>query len=239
MRSIMIARTLVCILCVIAAGFPLFSQIDEWESLLAKNPRHVELLLNLGRGYYNIGGPGEDRDAVRKADAYLERLMEIEPGHALGLVYSGSVQTMKTRYILLPWNKLKLVKRGLARMDRAVSLDSSDPEIRFIRGCVSASLPGMFDRMETALEDFSMVEKALRNDTDALSRDLQPAYYYNHGLALMRSGRTVEAGIKFDLVIKADPQSDYAGYAERELNQIQARAAASEDHRMNQEYEDG
>ena len=226
----MINRRVVILVCVFLLGIhQLGAQVGEWESQLRDNPKNVDLLLNLGRYYHNVGGPQEDRRAVRTAEDYLARLLEIEPQNAPGLVYYGSVLTMRARDALFPWDKLKFVRRGMARMDKAVFFDPDDAEVRFIRGAVSTSLPDMFSRLPLALVDFSHIETRLSDDASALPEGLLAPFYYNYGLALMKDGQNGAAEGKMQKAIHADPESRYAGYARRDLRLLKVNSHEEED----------
>ena len=133
------------------------AQIPQWENQLKTDPSNTELLLKLGKAYHDVAGENEDKEAVKKAEKYLSKLLEIEPGNALAMVYYGSVLTMKAREAFFPWDKMKYMKKGFAKMDSAVALDPGEPEVRLIRAINSTSVPKMFNRLKLALSDFKDV----------------------------------------------------------------------------------
>ena len=196
-------------------------QVAEWENQLKKDPDNRELLLNLGKHYHNFGGTKENKDAVRKAEKYLFKLLEMEPENCIALVYYGSVLTMKARDAFFPWDKLKWVKKGISRMDEAVTLESDNPEVRFIRGVNSATMPKMMSRLSVALEDFVHIEKLNREKPLNMTKKFWLPYYYNYGLALYKNKEFEAAKEKYLKTIDVDPESDYAGYARRDLKKIE------------------
>ena len=96
-------------LLVILSSTNLFAQIPQWEQQLKSDPTNTELLLKLGNAYHDVAGENEDKEAVKKAEQYLSKLLAIEPGNALAIVYYGSVLTMKAREAFLPWEKMKYI----------------------------------------------------------------------------------------------------------------------------------
>ena len=140
----------------------IWGQVREWEMLLKRDPDNKVILLNLGKYYHNLGGMEENKEAVKKADKSLSLLLELEPKHCVAMVYYGSVLTMKARDAFFPWDKMKYVKKGISRMDKAIFFEPGNPEVRLIRGMNSATMPKMFDRLSVALEDLSHIEKLHR-----------------------------------------------------------------------------
>jgi len=144
-------------LLLILSSKNLSAQITQWEKQLKSDPSNTELLLKLGKAYHDVAGENEDKEAVKKAEKYLSKLLEIEPGNALAMVYYGSVLTMKARDAFFPWEKMKYMKKGFGKMDSAVALDPDEPEVRLIRAINSTLVPKMFNRLKMALSDFKDV----------------------------------------------------------------------------------
>lgn len=196
-------------------------QVSEWEDQLRNDPANKELLLNLGKHYHDLGGMEEDRSAVKKAEKYLSALLEIDSKNHVAMVYYGSVLTMKARDAFLPWDKLKYIKKGIVRMDKAVLFEPDNPEVRLIRGINSVSMPKRMDRLPVALEDFRTIEKLHREKRLDMTKKFWLPYYYNFGLALSMNEEFEAAKEKFLKAISTDPESDYAGYARRDLKKIE------------------
>lgn len=200
------------------------AQADEWESRLEKYPENKTLLLNLGKYYHDIGGSQQDKKAVNKAEKYLSHFLTIDSKHGLALVYYGSVLTMKARDAFFPWDKMKYVKKGISRMDKAIFFEPDNPEVRLIRGINSTSMPAMFNRLSLALEDFNQIEKLLQEKPLSRTENFWLPYYYNYGLALCMEEKYEKAREKFLKTVEIDPDSDYASYARRDLKKIEESA---------------
>lgn len=180
-------------------------QVSEWEAQLKKDPQNMELLLNLGKHYHDVGGMEENKKAVKKAEKYLSRLLDMEPKNCIALVYYGSVLTMKGRDAIFPWNKLKWVKRGIYRMDKAVFFEPDNHEVRLIRGINSATMPKMMNRLSVALEDFKHIEALHRKEPLDMTNTFWLPYYYNYGLIFNENKAFKSAREQFLKTIEIDP----------------------------------
>ncbi len=198
----------------------LSAQIPQWEKQLKTNLTNKELLLKLGKAYHDLGGEKEDKEAVKKAEKYLSKLLEIEPNNALVIVYYGSVLTMKARDAFLPWKKMKYMKKGFAKMDCAVALDLAEPEVRLIRAINSTSVPKMFNRLKIALSDFKYIEELQKEKLKDITNKFWLPYYFYFGLALEKNEKLQAAREKFIRVIELDLNAELANKARQQLEKM-------------------
>jgi tetratricopeptide (TPR) repeat protein len=222
MKSIKVLSVVVLI-TLAACCLPLEGQVKELEDRLKKDPANPQTLLNLVRYYHNSGGEGGDREAVKKAEKYLERLLSLNPENALAMVYYGSILTMKARLASQPWEAMEYIQKGFTQMEKAVLFDPGDPEIRFVRGANSIRVPDEFGRLSVSLEDFKAIESMDPGKLIDLGKDYLAAYDYYYGLALLKSGSHSEARSKFQKILKEAPRSFYAGKARKELEGMEKR----------------
>ncbi|MFZ5518851.1 MAG: hypothetical protein ACOY90_19630 [Candidatus Zhuqueibacterota bacterium] len=214
------------ILIILVAALGLFisvnlsAQIPQWEEQLQSDSANVELLFQLGRAYHDLGGQHEDKSAVKKADVYLSKLMALAPDNAVAMVYYGSMLTQKARDAQLPWKKMSYMKRGFAIMDSAVVMDPDEAEIRLIRAINGTSVPGMFQRLKTALADFKHIESLGQERLQTMTKAFWLPYYFYYGLALTKDEQDQEARAKLAKVIELDPQSELATKARQKLDKI-------------------
>lgn len=196
------------------------AQIPQWENQLKSDPTNTELLLQLGKAYHDLAGENEDKAAAKKAEKYLLKLLAIEPGNAPAIVYYGSVLTMKAREAFFPWDKMKYMKKGFAKMDSAVALDPGEPEVRLIRAINSTSVPKMFHRLNMALSDFNYIEGLEQEKLDEMTNKFWLPYYFYFGLALEKDEQLEPAREKFAQVIELDSTADLANKARQQLEKI-------------------
>ncbi len=118
---------------------------------------------------YNQASAG-DKAQVEPAYALFEQLIESEGATSLTLVYLGSTQTLKGRDAWMPWNAMKHVERGLANIDKGLTLLTSEATplaqqntynglkesflARALAATTYSQLPDMFNHFERGYELF-------------------------------------------------------------------------------------
>lgn len=112
---------------------------------------------------YNQAAQG-DEDKVEDVYQQLTSLIKQQGATPLTLVYLGSTETLQGRDAFLPWNKMKYVEKGLATINKGLTLLDSQltplvqqeriqgiPESYLTRALAAAtysSLPDMFNHFE-------------------------------------------------------------------------------------------
>ncbi len=76
---------------------------------------------------YNRVAQGES-DQVEELFEQLDRAHKTDPADPVALFYFGASGTLMGRESWMPWNKLSYTENGLARMDKALSMLSEDPD---------------------------------------------------------------------------------------------------------------
>jgi len=199
------------------SGFSLTFSEEDFAALqnkLDSEPNNTDILLKLGIGYHNRGVKG-DKEAVEKSDEYLSRLIRIDKTNYLALAYLGSVNTLQGNNAFLFWEKLKLAKKGIEKIDRAVESDSSNMEIRLLRAMNSLSLPSFLNRIEKSIQDFSYIETS--GEFAQWPVDDQAMVFYNSGLAFERNDKKNKAEEQFQRAIEIAPKSRWAESAQKEM----------------------
>jgi len=87
-------------------------------TLTFANPTPEELSM------YNQAAQG-DEEMVEAAHDALKSILDKEGATPLTLVYLGSTETLQGRDAFLPWNKMKYVEKGLATIDKSLTLLNS------------------------------------------------------------------------------------------------------------------
>ncbi|MBP3950808.1 hypothetical protein [Bacillus suaedae] len=100
-------------------------------------------------------GINGDKKAAEKAFKQLKELKLMNHNDPLIEAYYGSASALVARDHANLMEKTNYAKRGMKALDHAVTKDSSNMEIRMLRGNVAFRLPEMhFKRTSTAIEDF-------------------------------------------------------------------------------------
>lgn len=144
----LIAHRLTVVLVSVLLLTPAFAQANAIEDMI---------------GLYNQAAAG-DEAKVDTVYQQLEKLIEKEGPKPLTLAYLGSAETLKGRDAWMPWNAMKYVEQGLAKIDKGLNLQAANPvpleEQRVLLGlheayltqAISAStfthLPDMFNSFE-------------------------------------------------------------------------------------------
>jgi tetratricopeptide (TPR) repeat protein len=196
---------LMCVSMVSAQGEP--EDAAMLEKQLETNPDNPELLLKLGRIYHNMGAGG-DKAAVKKAVDYLEKLIELNPGHAGAHCWYGSALTLKGRDAWFPLFKISHVNKGLSEMDKAVSLDPENIHIRMARAGNGLALPDMFNRMETVLGDYEHLKNMAEKKPGSLDSQTYLSVLFNLGRAYARAGNHEKSVENLNMVIRMAPDSE-------------------------------
>lgn len=199
-------------------------QVEALESRLKKEPNNTSLLLELGRQYHYLAYLRSDERAVEAGDKYLTRLLALEPENAAGMVYLGSIKTLKAQSCQdRPWEALEFLQEGFTLMDKAVQIAPAQAEVRFLRAVNSVNVPETFGRLPVALEDFKALDELIKNNPACLDRGMLCSGYYFHGLALLKIGDRAEAKKAFRRAADTDPQSSFAGQARDQLSSLEKK----------------
>ncbi len=192
------------------------NDITRAEAKLDKDPDNLELLLEVGGHYLTLNREG-DKDAGKKADKYLKKAVKLAPADCRALTLHGSVLILKGRDAMLPMNKMRHVNNGLELFDRAVTIQPNDFETRFQRANYCANLPGIFNRMGTAVGDFRHLLTMSIHSPDAV----EPGYVTYIKLTLARlldvQNETAEATALLQELIDTPPTEDAPARAEKLL----------------------
>ncbi|MCP5079097.1 MAG: hypothetical protein GY951_13710 [Psychromonas sp.] len=118
---------------------------------------------------YNQASAGNE-DQVEPAYQLLSKLIEDEGATSITLVYLGSTETLKGRDAWMPWTAMKHVEKGLASIDKGLTLLSTEKKTvaqqstllglkesyltRAVAASTYSSLPDMFNHFERGYELF-------------------------------------------------------------------------------------
>jgi len=105
---------------------------------------------------------GGDKQATKRAYEMLVKIRKMSSGNNTVEAYLGSATILQGRDERNPEEKLKKVNEGLKILDRAVSRDANNIDIRILRGYVCLNLPeDIFHRKSTAAGDFILSAETL------------------------------------------------------------------------------
>jgi hypothetical protein len=99
-------------------------------------------------------------------------ILELEAENNLGslpilIAYKGVCKSAEAKYDFWPWDKLNSVNDGLGLLNKAVKLDSSNIEIRFLRFAVLHNIPSFLGYSKEAREDAECLYNLITNSENA------------------------------------------------------------------------
>jgi hypothetical protein len=155
---------------------------------------------------YNQGASG-DTDAVEQVHQQLLSVLKKEGKTPLTLIYLGSSETLLGRDAWMPWKKMAFTERGLARMDKALTLllstSESSSELSRVNGLLEphlvkamaastfTSVPDLFNHFDRGYELYG----ELLNDSRFKENDFSAtAWVYYYGvIAALRAEEISQA----------------------------------------------
>jgi len=181
------------------------SESNSWESRLA----HA---LDL----HNRGVEG-DVEAVKECVAEFKKLRSLVPDNNLVEAYFGSATALLGRDEPNPMDKMKNANKGLKILDRAVTRDGDNIEIRILRFNVCYRLPEpIFQRGSTVVEDLSYLAERYEQDSSVFSEDYYWHVLYTLGLAQKVINQNQEAEATWYKLLSLDPDSKYIKLLKKE-----------------------
>ena len=152
-----------------------------------------EDVLTEAKNMLNLGIDG-DKEAAKKAHKMFKQICASDPQNYLAEAYLGSATALLGRDEIDPNKRFTLVIRGLKILDRVVSKQPENIEIRISRGSVCHNLPEFyFHRLSTAVEDFSYLASRYESNQKIFSRELYWKVLFDLGSVYKQLGRAQES----------------------------------------------
>ena len=140
--------------------------------LVLANTTTEETDLTLARLYFERVGTQES------AVSNLKILTEAKQAKPIYKAYLGAAYCAEAKYRWNPYAKLERVKTGMGLLNQAVTLESSNIEIRFLRFCIEEHLPGALPYKEHIATDKLFILANLKKEH---------SYYANMKAYLLKS----------------------------------------------------
>lgn len=91
--------------------------------------------------------------------AVIAELKQSQPLTATHLAYLGGVQTIWAKHVFNPISKINTFNEGKRNIERAVSLEPENAEIRFVRLSVQKNAPGFLGYSSHISEDIAFIRQ--------------------------------------------------------------------------------
>lgn len=155
--------------------------------------KSTEELFSEAMTLYQLGLSGE-KEAVPQAFRLLINVLQNDRQNLLAEAYLGSVISLMGRDAKDANDRFKFAIKGLKILDKVVSLEPENVEIRGIRAFVCSQLPEQFfHRSDTAIEDFSYLVSRNEEDDSLFPKEFYYQILFELALAYHRLGKRKEA----------------------------------------------
>lgn len=84
----------------------------------------------------------------------------------INLAYTGVSAAMQAEYASGPWNKLRFFNDGKKALEKAISMDPFNPEIRFLRFSIQSNIPALLMYSGDLDKDLLLIEQYLKSTPD-------------------------------------------------------------------------
>ncbi len=182
--------------------------LENLKEQLLENSDDIELLISLARVYQGEAVDGESA-SIDKAEALLNQVLEISPEHPEATAWLGSLKLLRARDSWFPPSKLWYLNTGSRDLDKAVSLAPDNPMIRLIRASSYISIPAIFMKRGTAINDLEYVILLRDRRPGIVGDDLLAHVHFLLGKHYYDSDGPAKADFHFKKAIETAPDSTY------------------------------
>lgn len=193
------------------------NDIQSLELKLSRNDRDVPTLIALGKIYHSMARSKNDSVAVGKAESYLKKAVDIDGRNGEALVWYGSIMTVKGSHAEAPWDKVKFVDKGLSLMDQGVRVQPESLNVRLVRANNNVSLPLLFNRIDTAVTDYTFMINKMGHTRSPRTVAMLPTLYMGLAKCCQLKEQTEKSIEIWKTVVAKYPGSESAREAERNL----------------------
>ncbi|SES16307.1 hypothetical protein SAMN04487944_12129 [Gracilibacillus ureilyticus] len=154
--------------------------------------KNIDRQLEEGRKVLMKGVDG-DKQAVKKAHEIFLTLRDAEPNNAVVEAYYGSALALLGRDAVKPIEKADNAEEGLEALNRAVSMNPNNKEIRLLRANVCLRLPeSFFQCSSTAIKDYTFLLNQYKKDPGYLSKNQVREIIKDLATAYQNAGKASE-----------------------------------------------
>lgn len=107
------------------------------------------------------------------ADELYESLDTVTKNSPLLLAYKGAVSAVRAKHAYSPYSKLSYVKEGYGYLNEAVTADSSNLEIRYLRYSIEFNIPSFLPYRDHLQKDKASIITKLLSKNQSLKLSIQ------------------------------------------------------------------
>jgi hypothetical protein len=172
---------------------------------MANESKHKKQFEEAKKLHYR--GVDGDKKAVKSANQEFSKLRITEPDNALIEAYYGSSLALLARDAVKPMEKADKAQDGLDALNRAVTMDPNQKEIRLLRANVCLRLPeSFFHCTQTAIEDFSFLLDRYQKNSSYLTQKQFSEILRNLRSAFENAGKPDEANAVMQRLVQNESE---------------------------------
>jgi len=199
------------------------SRIARLRELLAVHPGNAQILVRLGGQYVLEASETERSEDLNWARRYLLAATASDPGMSEARGWLGVLRCVEAKCQDGPSAK-SLALEGLKELDGVIGRDPAHLKVRLMRAEVCLRMPREWGRLQTALDDLTAIELAVRRKPELakqFSVDV-PEIYLNLGVAQHAFGELDAARRSWTLACRTGSGTRFAQQAARLLRKTEA-----------------
>jgi tetratricopeptide (TPR) repeat protein len=195
----------------VAGRVPRAAEIEEAERDVAANPANFAMVRRLGKGYFFQFFGGGNVDAVPKAQATLDRALQLKPDDAESLAYSGALWTFYAGRIEKDAAKQKeTYDKAFSLLQRAQKADPRNGAVMSITAGSYVDLPASYGMAPQVIGMIEGMRKGMGPAWEQFSHHGRQRLLLTLGRAYAQGGNAAQARKNFDEALAINGESTEA-----------------------------
>lgn len=113
------------------------------------------------RNYFSVASESEKK--FKEGLLFLQTQLKNNPQNIIWQTYHAAFKTIEAQYTYFPLDKLRKATEGLNTLDRLVTQNPANIEVRFIRMAVLHRLPSLFGKKTEAINEAQRISQEMTN----------------------------------------------------------------------------
>jgi hypothetical protein len=113
------------------------------------------------RTYFSLASDSEKK--FNEGLSFLQTQLKNNPQNIIWQTYQAAFKTIEAKHTYFPLDKLRKATEGINQLDRLVTQNPTNIEVRFIRMAVLHRLPSLFGKKSEAVSEAQRISQELTN----------------------------------------------------------------------------
>ncbi|MBD3179508.1 MAG: tetratricopeptide repeat protein, partial [Candidatus Latescibacteria bacterium] len=165
----------------------------------------------------------QQKGELGQAVSILEKALEEHSENATLISYLGLYTGMSAGSTTDFTEAGRLANRSFRLLDKAVSLEPDNPEVRMNRGIIYVNVPEFLGKMNMGIEDLEIAASIISESPEEFSSGRQIAVWTHLGEAYRKSNSHDKAIKAWEEIMEISPGSSQAERARKEIEKLSAQ----------------